>query len=87
MALLAILRKVKRSVIGVGGLVVIGGMASGAGIGSVGIVALVTCVAIVFDGCVCAIQYIEVIVYGKSGGCPTGFSGVAGCAVGRYSEF
>ena len=50
----------------VGGLVVVGGMAPGTGIGGIGIVALVACVAVVFDSCVCSSEGIEIIVV-KSG--------------------
>ena len=51
------------------GLVVGIGMATGAGIRGIGVVALVACVAVVFDSCVCSCEGIEVIVV-KSGRIP-----------------
>ena len=68
------------------GLVVVGGMATGAGIRGIGVVALVAGVAVVFDSCVCSFDFIELIVYWEGGWIPTGVSGVALLAVEGYVE-
>lgn len=64
------------------GLLIIGRMASGAGIGSVGIVALVAGSTVVGDSGVRTFEHIVVIMYIKRSGTPSRrCSGMAGSAL------
>ena len=56
-------------------------MAAGAGIGGAGVVALVACVAVVFDGCVCSGKGIKLVVVERRW--RPSLWVVAGSAIGR----
>ena len=70
----------------VGGLVVVGGMATGAGIRGIGVASLMACGTVVGDSSMCPFDFIELIVYWEGGWIPTGVGGVALLAVEGYVE-
>ena len=68
--------------VGVGGLVVIGGMATCAGIGGIGVITSnMTSCAIIGYSSMCALNFIELVVYRECSWIPSGASGVALLAV------
>ena len=82
----AVRRELMCSMVRIGGRVVIGSVAPATGIGRVVVVAVMAGRAIIGNGCVGAIQYIVIVVYVKTGGCPTGSCGVARRAISGQSQ-
>ena len=73
-------------VVGVGSVVEIRQMASHTSVGRVVVIAVVTGGAIVGDGSVRSIQFVEIIVVGKSRRRPTGLGGVTTRTVGAQPQ-
>ncbi len=82
----AISRELSRLVVGVGGLVVVFGMAAKAGIGRVVVVPVVTGRTFVCNDSVGPVKGVVIIVVGKAGRHPVGRRGMAGCAIGGKAQ-
>ena len=78
----AIGRKLQLDVIGVGGLIIVLGVASVAGIRRIVIIPVVAGYTVVGDGGMGPVEGIVVVVNGKSGRHPAGLGSVAAAAVG-----
>ena len=70
-AVSAIGRELLYNVIGISGRVVVIGMASGTCIGRIVVVSVMTCRAVIGNSSMCSGEWVEVIVQGESGRCPT----------------
>jgi hypothetical protein len=67
----AIGRELLGYMVGVSGGIEIIGMASGTGIGCIVVVSVMTCRTVIGNSSMCSGEWVEVMVQGKSGRCPT----------------
>jgi hypothetical protein len=64
-------RELLCNVIGISGRVVVIGMASGTGIGRIVVVSVMTCRTVTGNSSMCSREWVEVVMQGESGRCPT----------------